>query len=100
MFQRAVGGSGVEEVESVCSGRFGAVSGGGAAGSGSAEEDDQHGEEREENGGGDYGDGYGEELGYVAVVAAAGRLAVGWEDEGGDVGGKSREGSSMGRRRR
>lgn len=97
MFQRAVGGSGVEEVESVCSGRFGAVSGGGAAGSGSAEEDDQHGEEREENGGGDYGDGYGEELGYVAVAA---RLVVGWEDEGGDVGGKSREGSSMGRRRR
>lgn len=91
MFQRAVGGSGVEEVESVCSGGFGAVSGRSAAGSGSAEEDDQHGEEREENGGGDYGDGYGEELGYVAVVAAAGRLAVGWEDEGGDVGGKSRE---------
>lgn len=81
MFQGDVGGSGVEEVASVCFSGFG---GGGAA----ADEDGDYGEEREEDGGGDDGDGYGEELGCVVSVV---RFVVGWEDEGGDVGGESGE---------
>lgn len=54
-----------------------------------AEEGGDDGEEGEEDGGGDDGDGYGEELGYVGVAVV--RFVVGWEDEGGDVGGESRE---------
>lgn len=92
MFQRDVGGSGVEEVASVCFCGFG----GGGAAAVAAEEDGGDGEEREEDGGGDDGDGYGEEFGYVGVAVV--RFVVGWEDEGGDVGGESGDWSSVWRR--